>query len=128
MPGRTSPPTTSPSSIRHRRRARCEDRIRTAKDCGLTNLPLHGFEQNRIWCAIVELACELLAWTQLLAFTDHPARRWEPTKRLRQQLFSIAAKLTRHARRTRLKLAATAPNLQLLLDGITRIATLPNPG
>ncbi|MGC4936288.1 transposase, partial [Gordonia sp. DT30] len=54
-------------------------------------------------------------------------RRWEP-KRLRLQLFSIAAKLTRHARRTRLKLAATAPNLQLLLDGIARLATLPNPG
>ena len=26
--------------LRHRRRARCEDRIRTAKDTGLTNLPL----------------------------------------------------------------------------------------
>ncbi|WHU48105.1 transposase [Gordonia sp. L191] len=30
--------------LRHRRRARCEDRIRTSKDCGLTNLPLHGFD------------------------------------------------------------------------------------
>jgi len=36
--------------LRHRRRARCEDRIRVAKDTGLTNLPLHGFDQNRIWC------------------------------------------------------------------------------
>jgi hypothetical protein len=26
--------------VRHRRRARCEDRIRTAKDTGLANLPL----------------------------------------------------------------------------------------
>ena len=30
--------------LRHRRRARCEDRIRTAKDVGLTNLPLHDFD------------------------------------------------------------------------------------
>ena len=45
------PGTTSPSP------GRCEDRIRTAKDCGLRNLPLHGFDQNRIWCVIVELAC-----------------------------------------------------------------------
>jgi hypothetical protein len=29
------------------------------------NLPLHGFDQNRIWCAIVQLACELTTWTQM---------------------------------------------------------------
>lgn len=34
--------------LRHRRRARCEDRIRNAKDTGLTNLPLHDFTQNQI--------------------------------------------------------------------------------
>ncbi len=34
--------------LRHRRRARAEDRIRAAKDTGLTNLPLHDFTQNHI--------------------------------------------------------------------------------
>lgn len=34
--------------LRHRKRARCEDRRRQAKDTGLRNLPLHGFHQNRI--------------------------------------------------------------------------------
>jgi hypothetical protein len=34
--------------LRHRRRVRCEDRIRLAKDTGLRNLPLHDFDQNRI--------------------------------------------------------------------------------
>ena len=48
--------------LRHRRRARCEDRIRCAKDTGLRNLPLQGFTQNQIWCEIVAPACELLAW------------------------------------------------------------------
>ncbi|WP_066913280.1 IS1380 family transposase [Millisia brevis] len=113
--------------LRHRRRARCEDRIRTAKDCGLTNLPLHGFDQNRIWCAIVMLACELIAWAQMLAFTGTEARRWEP-KRLRHHVFSIAARITRHARRTRLKLAAHAPHLTLVLDAITKLGDLPDPG
>ena len=47
--------------LRHRRRARCEDRIRCAKDTGLSNLPLHDLDQNRIWCAIVALACEITA-------------------------------------------------------------------
>ena len=32
--------------LRHRRRARAEDRIRNAKDTGLTNLPLHDLNQN----------------------------------------------------------------------------------
>ena len=72
--------------LRHRRRARCEDRIRNAKDTGLANLPLHGFDQNRIWCALVQLAMELTAWLQILALHGHDARRWEP-KRLRLRLF-----------------------------------------
>ena len=59
--------------LRHRRRARCEDRIRCAKDTGLRNLPLKGFAQNQVWCEIVALACELLAWTQMLALDrDRP--------------------------------------------------------
>jgi hypothetical protein len=81
--------------LRHRRRARCEDRIRCAKDTGLRNLPLKGFAQNQLWCEIVALACELLAWTQLLALTG-TARRWEP-KRLRLRVFAVAGRLVRAA-------------------------------
>jgi hypothetical protein len=92
--------------LRHRRRARAEDRIRSAKDTGLTNLPLHDFTQNQIWCAIVALACELLAWLQLLALPRSDARRWEH-KRLRLRLLSIPARLVLGARRTRLRLAIT---------------------
>ena len=106
--------------LRHRRRARCEDRIRNAKDTGLANLPLHGFDQNRIWCALVQLAMELTAWLQILALHGHDARRWEP-KRLRLRLFSIAGRITRHARRTRLWLAAHAPWAALLTTALTRL-------
>jgi hypothetical protein len=112
--------------LRHRRRARCEDRIRCAKDTGLTNLPLHGFDANRIWCAIVQLAMELTAWLQMLTLTEHPARRWEP-KRLRLRLFSTAARISRHARATRLRLAAHAPWAHLLTEALTRLNTLPAP-
>jgi Transposase DDE domain group 1 len=83
---------------RHRRRARCEDRIRCAKDTGRRNLPLKGFAQNQVWREIVALACELIAWTQMPALTGQ-ARRWEP-KRLR--LFSAAGRLVRGGRRLRL--------------------------
>lgn len=106
--------------LRHRRRARCEDRIRVAKDSGLANLPLYGFDQIRIWCALVQLAMELTAWLQMLALHDHPAQRWEP-KRLRLRLFSIAGRLARHARRTRLRLAAHAPWAELLATALARL-------
>jgi hypothetical protein len=74
----------------------------------------------------VTLALELTAWAQLLAFGAHPARRWEP-KRLRLRLFTIAGRLARHARRTRLRLAATAPWGALLATGLARLGPAP-PG
>ncbi|MCZ4279039.1 MAG: IS1380 family transposase [Rhodococcus sp. (in: high G+C Gram-positive bacteria)] len=112
--------------LRHRRRARCEDRIRIAKDTGLSNLPLHGFDQNRIWLAIVALALELTAWTQMLGFTDHDARRWEP-KRLRLRIFSIAGRIANHARRTHLRLSKDATWSDLIITALTRLAALPAP-
>jgi hypothetical protein len=105
--------------LRHRRRARCEDRIRNAKDTGLRNLPLHGFNQNQIWCELVAMACELLAWMQMLAL-DGPARAWEP-KRLRLRIFSAAGRLVCSGRRLRLRLAATWPWASQLTTAITRL-------
>jgi hypothetical protein len=111
--------------LRHRRRARCEDRIRCAKDTGLRNLPLHGYAQNQIWCEIVALACELLAWTQMLALTG-AARRWEP-KRLRLRIFSTAGRIVRGGRRLRLRLAARWPWAREITAGIARLQAL-EPG
>jgi hypothetical protein len=110
--------------LRHRRRARCEDRIRIAKDTGLMNLPLHDFAQNQVWCAIVALAVELTAWMQMLALAGHDARRWEP-KRLRLRLFSIAGRLADHGRTRRLHLSAHAPWAELLASIITRLQAIP---
>jgi hypothetical protein len=111
--------------LRHRRRARCEDRIRGAKDTGLRNLPLHGYAQNQIWCEIVALACELLAWTQMLAL-DGPARRWEP-KRLRLRIFAVAGRIVRGGRRLRLRLARHWPWASQITAAITRLQAYP-PG
>jgi hypothetical protein len=113
--------------LRHRRRARAEDRIRNAKDTGLTNLPLHDYAQNQIWCAIVALAAELTAWMQLLALTEHEARRWEP-KRLRLRLFTTPAALARTGRRILLHLSQKAPWAQLVADALHRLRALAVPG
>ncbi len=112
--------------LRHRRRARCEDRIRIAKDTGLTNLPLQSFDANRIWCAIVMLAGDLLAWMQTLALHDHPARRWEP-KRLRHRVLTIPATVARTGRRIKLHLKNAAPFADLAATGWTRLAALAPP-
>ncbi|SFQ47859.1 Transposase DDE domain-containing protein [Actinomadura madurae] len=112
--------------LRHRRRARCEDRIRCAKDTGLRNLPLHGFAQNELWLELVALASEVTAWAQMLALHDRPARRWEP-KRLRLRMFSAAGRLVRDGRRLRLRLARCWPWADLIATAITRLQMLPAP-
>jgi hypothetical protein len=109
--------------LRHRRRARCEDRIRNAKDTGLRNLPLKGFAQNQVWCEIVALACELIAWTQMLALAGQ-ARRWEP-KRLRLRVFSVAGRLARTGRRLRLRLAERWPWADDITAAVARLQALP---
>jgi Transposase DDE domain group 1 len=105
-----------------RHRARCEDRIRCAKDTGLRNLPLHGYGQNQIWCEIVALARELIAWMQMLSLTG-TARRWEP-KRLRLRLYTAAARMLRGSRRLRLRIAGHWPWAQEITAAITHLQTL----
>jgi hypothetical protein len=109
--------------LRHRRRARAEDRIRCAKDSGLANLPLHDFAANEIWCAVVALAGDLVAWMQTLALTSHSARRWEP-KRLRLRLLSIAGRLAVTGRRRWLHLAQPAPFTSVALAALRRLDAL----
>jgi hypothetical protein len=109
--------------LRHRRRARAEDRIRCAKHTGLTNLPLHQFSQNQIWSALVAVALELTAWMQMLALAGHQARRWEP-KRLRHRLFTVAARLVRTGRRHILHLARHHPWADLVVSAVTQLRLL----
>ena len=112
--------------LRHRRRARCEDRIRTTKDTGLRNLPLHGFDQNRIWCQIVALASEITAWMGLLGHPHTDARRWEP-KRLRYRLLTIPATIIRTGRRVILHLSNRSRWARIVVAAIIRLRALPAP-
>jgi hypothetical protein len=107
---------------RHRLRARCEDRIRAAKDTGLRNLPLHGYAANQIWTELVAMACELLAWMQMLTLPGQ-ARRWEP-KRLRLRIFTVAGRIVRGGRRLRLRIAARWPWATLITSAFTRLQDL----
>jgi hypothetical protein len=108
--------TLAALEVRHRQRARAEDRIRGLKDTGLRNLPFRGFAQNQIWLEIIALAADLLAWTQTLAWHHHPARRWEP-KRLRFRLLGVAGRIIRSGRRRRLRLPRGWPWNDLIDTG-----------
>jgi hypothetical protein len=102
--------------LRDRMRARAEDCIRNLKDCGLRNLPLHEFNKNVIWLEFVQLAAELLTWTQSIAFDGSIARFWEP-KRLRLRILHVAARLVRTGRRHWLRLPRGWPGTDLLVTG-----------
>ena len=112
--------------VRHRLRARCQDRIRCAKDTGLGSFPLRGLAANRIRCQVVAPAHDLLVWSQMLALTDHPARKWEP-RTIRARLMHIPATIARHARRTVLRYKADHPWTDLLLAGLGHLQALPAP-
>ncbi len=118
--------------LRHRQRARAEDRIRAARATGLCKLPLHDAAQNRIWLEIVSIALDLLAWMPILALTGK-TRRWEP-RRLRLRLFSAAAQIVSTARRRHLRFAGHWPWTDVIIDALrpgtadpTRRSTVASP-
>ncbi|MFF4830171.1 IS1380 family transposase [Streptomyces sp. NPDC001312] len=112
--------------LRHRLRARAEDRIRAARATGLRNLPLHHTAQNRVWLEIVQIALDLLAWMPMLALTGK-ARLWEP-RRLRLRLFTAAGQLVTTGRRRILRLARHWPWTSHITAALDQLAQLPNPG
>jgi hypothetical protein len=110
--------------LRHRLRARAEDRIRAARATGLRNLPLHA--QNKVWLEIVQIAFDLLAWMPVLALTGK-ARLWEP-RRLRFRLFSAAAQLVTTADAGSSASPQHWPWTVEITVALERLALLPNPG
>jgi hypothetical protein len=109
--------------LRHRRRARVEDRIRCAKDTGLENLPFHAFAHNEVWLEFVLIAQDLFAWAQALTL-DGELRLAEP-KRLRHRLLHTAGRLVRSGRRTKLRLARDWPWAEALVAAFRRLRALP---
>ncbi len=75
--------------LRHRQRARVEDRIRAAKATGLRNLPFDPLRRNRVWPELILAAQDLVCWTQALLL-DGALAVAEP-KTLRYRLWHVAA-------------------------------------
>jgi hypothetical protein len=111
--------------LTHRGHARVEDRIRQGKDCGLRNLPFKSFAHNQVWLWLVQLAQDLIAWTQQLCLAD-AARAWE-LKRLRYRLLHQSGRIARHARQRILRLARDWPWSSQLAEAFARLQALPPP-
>jgi len=109
--------------LRHRQRARVEDRIRAAKATGLGNLPFDRWRRNAVWLELVLAAQDLLCWTQALLLDGHLAVG-EP-KTLRYRLLHVAARVVRHARRTILRLQRSWPWAAALARAFARLRALP---
>jgi hypothetical protein len=121
----TDQPDPDPGALelRHRQRARVEDRIRGAKATGLRNLPLDRWRRNAVWLELILAAQDLCCWTQALLL-DGTLAVAEP-KALRYRLLQVAARIVRHARRTILRLQATWPWAAALARAFARLRALP---
>jgi Transposase DDE domain group 1 len=109
--------------LRHRQRARVEDRIRAAKATGLRNLPFDLWRRNAVWLELVLAAQDLTCWTQTLLL-DGALKVAEP-KALRYRLLHVAARVVRHARRMILRLQRSWPWAAALARAFARLRTLP---
>ncbi len=81
------------------------------------------FAINAAWLELALTGIDLLAWTQHL-LCDGDLATAEP-KKLRYRLLHVAARITRSARQTRLRIAANWPWAGQLVAAFTRLAALP---
>ena len=109
--------------LRHRRHARVEDSIRTAKETGMRNMPFAAFEHNQAWLEISLAAQALLRWSALLCLKGELALA-EP-KRVRQRLLHVAGRVVRSGRRTALRLPRSWPWARALAAAFARLRALP---
>lgn len=112
---------TAQLDLRHCQRDRVEDRIRTARDIGLRNLPLHRAAQNRTWLVNVQIALDLLA-----RMLTGEARRWNPSGS--GYGCSSAGQLATTGRCHYLRLAQHWPSTHLITTAFDRLQALPKPG
>jgi hypothetical protein len=116
-------PELAALELRHRQRARVEDRIRAAKATGLANLPFDRWRRNAVWLELVLAAQDLTVWAQALLLDGELAVA-EP-KTLRYRLWHVAARIVRHARRTILRLQRSWLWAVALARAFARLPALP---
>jgi hypothetical protein len=101
--------------------------VRTAKAMGLRNLPSKTWQVNKGWVLAANLAADLTAWARLLGFHDQPGLRDAEPDTLRYRIWSIPARLARHARKRILKISPDWPWKDAFITCWNRLCALPAP-
>jgi hypothetical protein len=112
---------------RHRAHARVEDRIRQLQDAGGGRLPSRVFAVNAVWLELALTAADLLVFTQTILLFDHPDLARAEWKTIRYRLLHTAARITRGARQTWLRLAEGWPWALALARAFATLRRIPLP-
>jgi Transposase DDE domain group 1 len=113
--------------VLHREHAVVEDRVRTNKAMGLRNLPSKTWQVNKGWVLAANIAADLDAWCRLLGLYDCEDLKDAEPGTLRYRLWSLPARLVRHARKRVLKISATWPWKEAFTTCWQRLCALPAP-
>ena len=113
--------------VLHRQHAVVEDGVRAGKSMGLRNLPSKTWVVNCGWVLAANLAADLAAWCRLLGLYDCDDLQDAEPDTLRYRLFSLPARLVRHARARVLKISRTWPWKEAFLACWQRLCALPAP-
>lgn len=107
--------------LRHRQHARVEDRIREAKATGLRNLPCRAWNENAAWLEVVLTAVDLVCWAKKICFADVVDLARCEIAAFRYRVLHVAARITRGARQTRLRIDKTWRWAAQIAEGFTRL-------
>jgi hypothetical protein len=110
---------------RHRVHARVEDHFKDGNTTGAKRLPSKKFAVNAAWYRTQAIACDLIAWLQLLSCHGHLARA-EP-RTLQYQIFHTPATLTRGGRQRWLNFPPDWPWTTHIQAIFQRLLALPIP-
>lgn len=110
---------------RHRTHARVESKIRDGKAESLNRFPSRWMRINQAWLAVTALACDLRCWLRLLACTGEMAKAVPKT--LRYRFLHVPAVIVRGQRRRRLKIPASWPWANEIVEAFRRLWALPRP-
>jgi hypothetical protein len=121
IPDRVIGGQTAGLELNHRQHARVEDRIREAKAAGLRNLPCRGFAENTAWLHALLAATDLVCWAKILGFTDTSLLAHAEIATFRNLVLHVAARITRGARRVRVRIDETWKHADAIMQGWLKI-------
>ena len=87
----------------------------------LRNLPCRAITENNAWLEVVLTAVDLICWTKTICFAEVPALARCEIAAFRYRVLHVAARITRGARRLRLRIDKTWRWAAQIAEGFHRL-------